>query len=227
MSVRKRSWTTSKGERREAWIVDYTDQNGERHIQTFERKRDADQYKDQVGVDVRKGVHTPVNKSITVSQAAAAWIKTAELNEREASTIAQYRQHKRHIEALLKDVTLAELTTPRVSKFKDDLLGEMSRALARKVLTSLKSLLSDARGRGNVGQNVALPIKFEADKRKRKLQVGRDIPSTDEVRHLLAKVSGRLRPLVVLAAFAGLRASELRGLRWRDIDLKRGVVHVR
>jgi hypothetical protein len=31
MSVRKRKWTTSKGEAKEAWIVDYVDQQGERH----------------------------------------------------------------------------------------------------------------------------------------------------------------------------------------------------
>ena len=31
MSVRKRVWTTRKGERKEAWIVDYA-VSGERHI---------------------------------------------------------------------------------------------------------------------------------------------------------------------------------------------------
>ena len=39
MSVRKRTWTTLKGEKKEAWIVDYADQEGERHIQTFNRRR--------------------------------------------------------------------------------------------------------------------------------------------------------------------------------------------
>ena len=39
MSVRKRTWTTSKGEQKEAWIVDYIDQDGERHIQTFSARR--------------------------------------------------------------------------------------------------------------------------------------------------------------------------------------------
>ena len=42
MSVRKRKWVTGKGEKKEAWIVDYSDQQGERHIQTFERKKEAD-----------------------------------------------------------------------------------------------------------------------------------------------------------------------------------------
>ena len=39
MSVRKRSWKTSKGDVKEAWIVDYVDQGGDRHIETFERRR--------------------------------------------------------------------------------------------------------------------------------------------------------------------------------------------
>jgi hypothetical protein len=43
MSVRRRTWITKAGERREAWIVAYTD-HGTRHIATFERKRDADAY---------------------------------------------------------------------------------------------------------------------------------------------------------------------------------------
>ena len=42
MAVRKRTWTTAKGEQREAWIVDYRDRQGDRHIETFARKKDAD-----------------------------------------------------------------------------------------------------------------------------------------------------------------------------------------
>jgi integrase len=44
MSVRKRKWKTAKGVECEAWIVDYIDQHGERHIQTFSLKKDADDY---------------------------------------------------------------------------------------------------------------------------------------------------------------------------------------
>jgi len=53
MSVRKRKWVTSKGEAKEAWIVDYADQDGDRHIQTFERKKDADARHAEVKVDMK------------------------------------------------------------------------------------------------------------------------------------------------------------------------------
>jgi integrase len=62
MSVRKRTWTTRKGEQRESWIVDYADQLGERHIQTFSRKKEADEFHATVKVDIRQGIHTPQSR---------------------------------------------------------------------------------------------------------------------------------------------------------------------
>jgi integrase len=58
MSVRKRTWKNSTGEKKEAWIVDYRDQQGTRRIHTFARKKDADEYHATVKVNVRQGVHT-------------------------------------------------------------------------------------------------------------------------------------------------------------------------
>jgi integrase len=228
MSVRKRKWITRSGEAKEAWIVDYADQQGRRHIETFARKKDADAYSQQVGVDVRAGTHTPVSKSITVAQAAEDWITSVGLEGREAATLAQYRQHARHINERIGNVKLAALTTPRINLFRDDLLATMSRVMSRKVMSSLKSLLRDAQRRGNVAQNVALGVKrIDADKRREgRLKVGVDIPTTDEARAIIA-AAGRWRPLLLTAIFTGLRGSELRGLRWPDVDLKNGELHVR
>jgi integrase len=183
-------------------------------------------------VDIRAGTHTPVSKSITVAQAAEDWIKSVELDGREASTLAQYRQHRTHITKRIGNLKLASLTTPRLNNFRDDLLasvGGMSRAMARKVLSSLKSLLRDAQRRGNVAQNVALGVKqIDADKRgERRLRVGVEIPSADEIKAIITKMPDRWRPVLLTAIFAGLRSSELRGLRWEDVNLKDAELHVR
>jgi integrase len=228
MSVRKRKWTTRNGEARESWIVDYADQDGARHIKTFTRKKDADAHASQVGVDIRAGIHTPVSKSITVAQAADDWITSVELDGREAATVAGYRQHAHHINARIGNVKLASLTAPRINTLRDDLLASMSRVMARKVMGSLRSLLRDAQRRGNVAQNVALSVKrIDADKRSEgRLKVGVDIPAPEEIRAIIA-AARRHRPMLMTAAFSGLRASELRGLRWEDVDLRAGELHVR
>jgi integrase len=225
MSVRKRTWTTSTGEQKEAWIVDYSDQDGARHIETFERKKDADAYHDTVRQDVRRGTHVAPAKSETVAEAAERWLNRVEAEGRERGTLAQYRQHVNlHIAPRLGRLKLAHLTPARVEAFRNDLVENLSRPMARKVLTSLKSMLKVAKY-AHVAADVSVG---RSARRERKLEVGRDIPSPGEVKRLIAATgdNSRMRALLLTAALAGLRASELRGLRWSDVDL-RGELHVR
>src|SRR5262249_48358234 len=68
-------------------------------------------------------------------------------------------------------------------------------------------------------------------RQKGRLQVGIDIPTPAEIRAVIAALTqpelATWRPMLLTFIFAGLRASELRGLRWDDVDLKRNEVHVR
>jgi integrase len=229
MSIRKRAWTTRTGEAKEAWIVDYFDQDGVRHIETRKRKKDAEARAQEIGINVRAGTHTPAAKSITVAEAAADWIRSVEREKCERSTVAQCQQHAKHIKDRLGgNQKLAGLTAPKIEAFKDNLLETMSRPMAKKVLTSLKWMLRVAHGKGNVAQNVALATKIKGKERdKKKVQAGVDFPTPDEVRHILAAVTGRQRAFLITATFTGLRGSELRGLPWKNVDLKSGELHVR
>jgi integrase len=223
MSVRKRKWTTSKGEAREAWVVDYFDQDGDRILRTFDRKKEADDFHATVRVDIGKGEHIAPSKSETIAEAAERWVKRVEAEGRERSTVRQYRQHvSLHINPRIGPIKLAHLTTAKVEAFRDDMLANMSRPMARKVLTSLKSLLKIARR-----AHIAADVTIGRDKRRRKLEVGVDIPTPHEIKRLLqAEADRRPRTLLIVAIFTGLRASELRGLRWKDIDLKNGQLRV-
>jgi len=224
MSTRKREWVTRKGEQREAWIVDYADQDGDRHIRTFAKKKEADAYHATVKVDVRQGIHTAPSKSRTVAEAGEAWIKSAEADGLEQSTLRQYRQHLHlHILPRLGREKLAELTPRRIEVFRDELLAKLSRPMARKVLTSLKSLL-----RAGKHAHVAADVSIKRRKRdEHKLEEGRDIPTPAEIKRLIAAAADdKRRALLLTAALTGLRASELRGLRWKDVDLKVGELHV-
>jgi integrase len=191
--IRKRTWTNSKGEQT-AWITDYFDQNGKRHIKTFERQRDAKAWLDETQHEVKQGVHTPENASITVAEAADLWLDRCRLlvdqSKRERSTYQQYRAHRDHIVASsIGRVTLAKLSKPSVTLFCDELLNKgMSPATARKVLTSLKTLIAAAQDRGYVAQNVAATVRFEKSDRRSKPV----IPSKEEVR-LIIEHAGKWR----------------------------------
>src|SRR5262249_50138632 len=216
-SIRKRRFGPNKD--REAWVVDYVDQHFKRHIKTFMLKKEADDFLTTVRQEGREGIHTAASKSITVAEAAADWISFIGGEGRERSTIDQYRQNVRHhILPRLGAEKLARLTSPRINAFLDELIKEISRAMAKKVLGSLKAILKDAKRRGNVAQGRSKP----------KLEIGRDIPTGAEIQQIVdAAGSGRGRALLMTAALTGMRASELRGLRWVDVDLAKRQIRVR
>jgi len=238
MSVRKRKWLTRSGEEREAWIVDYVDQRGERHIETFAKKKDADARHAEVRVDVRSGVHVAPSKSVTVKEAGAIWIQAAEAAGLERATIKQYREHvDQHIVPFIGAVKLSEISAQTVRKFEDGLRGQKrSPAMVRKVISSLGSLLADAQEQGLAAKNAVRDLRRNrrrskdrnAEKRQKgKLKVGLDIPTPGEIKAVIAHAKGRWRPFLITAIFTGLRASELRGLRWGDVDLKARELQVR
>jgi integrase len=245
MSVRKRTWKNAKGELLETWIVDYVDQKGKRHIKTFAKKKAADAYHATVMVEVREGRHTADSESVTVAEAGKHWIKTGEGNSLERATLDEYRRHlEMHIVPYLGNVKLSKLTAPMVSEFRTKLregapapgqaTGEArSHAMVKKVMGSLSSLLADAHEVGYVAQNVVRSLTSRKKKRtkaeqRRKLKVGVDIPTPAEVKAIVVgKLDVRRRTFMLTALFSGLRASELRGLRWEeDVDLVKGELHV-
>jgi integrase len=48
-----------------------------------------------------------------------------------------------------------------------------------------------------------------------------------ELNALIDKAQRRWRPFVIAAMFTGMRMSELRGLRWSNVDLDAGMIYVR
>jgi len=228
-SVYKRTWSGQDGRERVRWVAAYKDQHGQRHNKGFRVKKEAKAFLVLTEGEIVRGIHTPESGSITVAEAARLWLKRGELEKLERSTLRQYRNHvDLHILPLIGAVKLAKLATPIVQLFRDKLLETRSRALARKVLASLKSIIVEAMRRGLVAQNPAQPVAIDSKKRgEGKLVIGVDVPSKEEISLLLDRAQGRWRPFFVTAVYTGMRASELRGLSWDAVDFERKIIHVR
>lgn len=236
MSVRRRMWTTGKGVEKSAWVVDYVDTKSKRRLKSFAKKKDADAFAATAAVEVREGVHVADSDSATVEAAGKLWLASASASGLERATVEDYERHLRlHIVPFLGSDRLASLSIAKIRSFEDDLRAAgRSPAMIRKVLVSLSALVADAQERGLVARNVVRDMKArrgssdrrQEQRQKGRLKVGVDIPTREEVKALLGALSGRWRPLVLAATFCGLRASELRGLRWSDVDLDRREIRV-
>jgi hypothetical protein len=128
MSIRKCSWTTAKGEQKEAWVVDYADTAGKRRLKTFQRKKDADGWWRKAGNEIDEGTHTPDSDSITVEEAAKLWLESC--SDLERATVVAYKQHvDLHIVPLIGGTKLSQLSAPMVRSFEDRLRRDRSVAM--------------------------------------------------------------------------------------------------
>jgi integrase len=201
------------------WRASYTDGSGTRRTKQFPRKGDGEAWLVETRHDVARGTHTPGSLSPTVKDAAALWIKRCEDKKLERTTIDAYQQHvDLHIVPRIGAKKLSDLTVPVVNAFADQLRDSgMSAAMITKVIRSLGSIFKEARRRGlsaaapTVGLDLDLPDR--EDPRP-------EIPTKAELQFIVGNAAGRWRPLVLVATFCGLRGSELRGLRWIDVDLQ-------
>ncbi|AFL49023.1 integrase [Sinorhizobium fredii] len=235
MSVRKRKWTRN-GVEKEAWVVNYTDIKGVRRLKTFARKKDADVFAATAHIGVRDGIHVADSATFTIKQAGEKWFETGTNAGLERSTLDQYRQHlDLHITPFLGSLKLSKINLPTIRQFQDQLRGNgRSPAMIKRVTVSLGSILADAQERGLIVRNAVHEMsrrRKSASKRERRqkahLRIGTDIPTNEEIRKIIEHSQGRYRPLLLTAIFTGLRASELRGLTWDDVDLAKAEIHVR
>ena len=221
-TIRRRAWTTGRGEQREAWVVRYADQDGKWRLKTFAGSAMRD-WQATTLHEVKQNTHRPDSAAPTVGAAAEAWITRGEADGRERSTLVQRRQHvDLHIVPLLGAGT--KLSRIDAGAFRDELLRTRSRALAAKVMTSLRAILKQAK-MGHVAVD-AEAIRT-GGRHKKRLEVGRDIPTPAEVNALLKASSGYMRALLAVAVFCGLRMSEVRALRWQDVSFDERLLHVR
>ena len=163
--------------------------------------------------------------TFTMTEAAKYWMRRCELEQLERATLHSYRGHvKNHIEPKMGHLLLKELSAVDVRDFLDSMLLDSTRAMAKKCLTTLRSIISAAQERGVVQHNVARDVKLRRSERH---DPDRVFPTKDEIRALIANAPPRHQPLIMTALLTGMRMSELRGLSWDAVDFDRSIITVR
>ena len=123
-TVRKRQWSTRKGKSKTAWVANYSDQHGKRHLKTFSTKRAADGWLTKTKLEIGDGAHRANGANTTVADAARLWLTRCAADGLERGSLEQYRTHwTLYIKPRLGDYRLAQLTPPDVEAWRDELLA--------------------------------------------------------------------------------------------------------
>ncbi len=238
-SVRKREWTHN-GTKREAWVCAYTDQDGKRRLKTFDKKKEADAFRQKAEAEINAGVHTAASASVTVAEAVREYLGDCERRRR-----------------------IGDLTGNTIRKARWTLEDRLVKACGARLLTDLTSdwfqaYLDELRGSGLSDNSVlgiygdaARLLAFAVRKKWIKRSILKDepcrvpaavrrtaIPSKADIQLLIDHAETRSRSenlrttmtrsvVINLGVFAGLRPGETFGLQWSDIDRDAGLIRIR
>jgi integrase len=233
-SVRRRTWKTTSGEAKAAWVVDYTDNRGARQRKHYVSKKAADAFRIQIEGQMQTGTYRPDADKITVKELCESFLEhCAGRNQRDErmtrKMLVVYKghisNHILHPDLGLGNRKLSQLTARSVGDFRDRVRGAgVTVPTARKILATLHSALAYAISQDWIATNAAHGTRVigPRDEGSRKIVP----PSKTDVGAALTGADEDFRVKLIFAASTGVRAGEQWAARWRDVDLESGQLHI-
>jgi integrase len=173
----------------------------------------------------------PVSPRLRFATVAGWWLARFEAKvaagERRERTLESHRYYlEHHLLPTLAGRRMCALTVDDVATLLDELRAKgCSAKTSAGALATLHSIVRHARRHGWIAVD---PVeRLERDERPRPARRRQRVLGREEIGRLLRACSPRDRLMIATALYTGLRISELLGLTWEDIDLDRGVIHVR
>lgn len=167
-------------------------------------------------------------RAATVAEHAEAWLGRAQERRRRPlrpTTAAHYRRIlERFIIPAFGPRPLASVTEEDVEEWYADLASQTGATLREHAYSLLRTLYIDAERRTKGA--IRNPCKVEGAGRARTVRKV-EVATFDELEALTAAMPDRLRLMVQLMAWCALRYGEAAELRRKDVDLRKGVLHVR
>ena len=201
------------------WRVRWRD-NDKQKSKTFDRQKLAKDFMVKIENDMREGSYVSPSK-IRVSEYLMQWIDEHQANLA-PSTAQRYKELIIRANAKIGGKHLQRLNPGEIQSMYTALGMELSGTTLLQMHRILSRSFKDAVRKQLVEKN---PCNYVDAPRKAKFQA--KIVPPDEVQEYLTLFKDHyIYPAVCLALFCGLRRSEILALRWSDIDLKEGMVHV-
>jgi integrase len=201
-----------------------------RASKSFDRLADARAWKRDTEVALARGVLGARNGP-TLRQAGAEWLAAAHDGAVRNRSGQHYRPSTlRGYEHALEDRLYPALGATRLREIRrgalNKLVGKLqaeglSASTVRNILMPLRAIFRHAIDLELVTVNPTAGLALPQDRGRRER-----FATAAELGVLLTALPVRDRPLWATAAYAGLRRGELMALRWSEVDLGAGVIHI-
>jgi integrase len=218
------------GQRKDGtWYAAVSLGNGKRKWKYGKTRKEVATWQANILAELNRGSE-PIDNKMTVTQYMAYWLEHT-VKPGKARTYESYRDMSRlHIEPHIGHIKLVKLRPQDIQHWLSELRDKRSKKrdalLSTRTIEYAHGVLSRALNDGvrlemvqrNVAEHVDVPKP-----RKYKVQP----VSIEHIRQLLDGARGTRRyALYVIGASLGLRRGELIALKWADVDMQAGTLHI-
>lgn len=239
-SVRKRTWAKPDGSAAWSWEVSWHDGVKRRRKSNFKTKAAAEAYAVNIQKEINDGIVRPKGHRMTLDELVEEFLAQAE-SRVERGVISRghlinmmghfrnyicrkadweapdYGKPVKPFNGAIGHLMVGRIRPSTVEKLRDDLLAAgLSAGSVHQIKVSLHSALDFARRRDYIPTNPADRIKIERSLEEQNNRV--TPPSIATVQSVIAEAEGLLKLALEISACTGIRAGELRALRYRHID---------
>jgi integrase len=199
--------------------------NGKQQWRTWDRKRDAENYLDDLSPEVRDHTYREIKKA-TFGEYVAIW-KQVNLNDKmlKPSTIPSYASViEHHLLPAFKGYPMQAITPDEISLFRTRLLkAGLSGKTVGNVLNLFGKILANAKKDHYLKFN---PMPDVDKPTVNKEQKGRAL-KPDEIQTILREAAGTDHTAIATAIATGMRRGEQFGLDWENLDFENNVIRIR
>lgn len=227
-TIQLRRWSSGTGEK-VAWGVNYKDPLGKRRLKNFKEKGDAQKFLKLV----KGGKPAALGKQFTVADACNRYLRICEQRHRDddrmsRATLARlWNLVDTHVVPFIGSIKLADLSPIMVDAYIDE-MRRHKEPRTPLVISQAVGVLNRSLTEMQRLQIISRNVVKDVPPRKPPIKLGVvEVPTKDEISRILEASVDIDRTIMEIAIFTGLRAGEICGLAWSDVDFNKGTLSVR
>jgi integrase len=210
------------------WRIRWFDENGERRSEVYADYKDAEfalKTHWAEAEEIRRGFKVRPPKDRTFEELSRKWMEVRASRKRKPEDDESIIRV--HFKPVFGALTLRQITAEKIAEFSADLMAKRSPQTTRNILTLLGSMFIQAAEWGWIDKTPKI--------RKPKIRLFskdyRWLRTAEEIERFLASAKDEnewpvVFPMYSTAIYTGMRAGELAGLKWADVNFERRLITV-
>ena len=225
----KSSFLRKRGENYNV-IVEYYNEDGklkQKSLGKYENKKDAEKHL----IDLKSSINNNkfiISKNITFVDRCKQYMYDESKNFSPLTVSSMEASLKKIIEPFFNDTILQDVTPYMLQSFINSVFLKYSTSTAKNRVAFVKATLNEAYRLKEIQENPCNFVKIPASKKESDKNRVQQPFTRQEAQDFIHKLEGRFFEVhLLLMLLAGLRAEEVCGLKWEDIDFKNKTISIK